>query len=652
MKDVSAAKAGQQDAKNARQEKFLRLLLDSHTIQDAAAQARVGEASVYRGRKTDEKFAREFEKVIRLHRDNKAHVYGRGDLRFDPFQEFPKPPGLEQFRREVFGFPSTPTQRAFCKAYDDKTNLTIFWIAPAGAGKDVTMAQAIAHAAASGIPRMGMLMESQPQAKKRIDAYLDPYFTDPGLYKRAPDIPDGSVPTTSFIDTWGPWKWDKNLLLPDGTRPARTKWEAHAKWFVGRTTPMADPSLWAVGIEGSIAGARVQLMGCSDLFTVENQRSPTQRKEQLDLINGTLDSRLDEGGRLVFLNHHVRRAGESNLVALLDQYIGDAAIAEQDGDYIKYRNGVAVILTPALTLDENNELRSYWPERFPVRETIILGDEHFIAEDLSKEELADLSAKGARRVRGLVERRKRSPELFELIYQQNPRVSGYGDFTTEILDSCDDPDRTLGMYHPTERLIMGVDPARSGGAGWTLWALDSEQETLTLVDYFWADSLGFSGMREKLIREPVMKWRPRDMVWEINYEGETPYHPEAQEVIKRYHVNLIPWRTHYNRGDISVGVVGMLDDMRDHKIRFPASTETDRMRTQVVKDHFQNFEAVGYTERKRTTGSRRLPDDLCMSAWMAWSQAKSMLKHRARKRRHDTMKPTSAVAKAFAGYRL
>lgn len=649
---LTAAHEGKRANMLERQDRLLQAVVTAQTIGDALAFAGVGEGTLYRWKKKDAKFNRRWDKAIEQMRSRKGQMYGGNTRQFDPFREFSDPGPLEDFRREVFGFPSTPSQRAFCQAYDDKTNLVIFWIAPAGAGKDVTACQAIAHAAAEGIPRMGMLMESMPQARKRIDSYLDPYFTDHSLYERAPEIPGGTVPVRNFIDTWGPWQWNKDLILPSGERPVRTKWEAHSKWFVGRTTPMADPSLWAVGIEGAIAGARVQLMFCSDLFTVENQKSPTQRKEQLDLINGTLDSRLDEAGRLIFLNHHVRKAGESNLVALLDQYVGDAPIVHQEGDYTKYANGVAVVLTPALTVDDGGELRSYWPERFPVHETIILGEEKWLAKDLKPAELNDLAAKGGRRIRGLVERKKRNPELFELIYQQNPRVSGYGDFTTEILDSCDDPSRTLGQYRPNERLILAVDPARSGGAGWVLWALNTEAETFAVVDFWWGDSLGFSGMREKLIREPIMLWRPRDLVWEINYEGETPEHPEAQEIIKRHHVNFVRHHTQYNRSSGEFPVIGMLDDMRESKIIFPAATEADRLKLRQLKDHFMNFESAGYTERKRTVGSRRLPDELCMAGWFGWRYGKDIIKASGRRQRNLGMRQADAVGKAFAGYRL
>ena len=145
-----------------------------------------GHQTVDRWRETDHEFALNYLKVER----DKARGKKTGKtIPFDPFRDLPAVPGLVEFRRRVFGFPSTPTQTAFAQAWDDKTNLYIFWEAPAGAGKDVAAMQAVAQAAAGGLEKMGCVMENEKQAKKRIDSYLDPYFTDHSVYTRAPNIP-------------------------------------------------------------------------------------------------------------------------------------------------------------------------------------------------------------------------------------------------------------------------------------------------------------------------------------------------------------------------------------------------------------------------------------------------------------------------------
>ncbi len=629
-------------------------LLRRYETADSLRQARESmgiSQSLVANWKLDPAFAAGYKQAHKRWRKHK----GLGDdglVRFDPWREMRPTGTLVEWRRDVFGHPSTPTQTAFGEAYDDKSNLTIFWTAAAGAGKDVTTMQAVAKDSADGTEVMGCIMESKDQAKKRIDAYLDPYFTDPNLYDRIPDIPGGTMPIVNFIDEYGPWKFDGKLRLPDGSRPATVKWDAHNKWFVGRNTPQADPNLWALGLEAAIAGSRVKLLIASDLFTVENQRSATFRAEQYNLIDGTIDSRLDEGGRMIFINHHVRKRGESNLVKLMENHIGNARVIYKNGDYTKYANGVATIITPALKVNDEGIVVSYWPEKFPVRGQLLIGDEVHIADDLSDAEHADLSARGAKRVRGLEERQRKNPDLFELLYQQNPKGSGYGDFTIEILDACDDPDRTLGVSEPNELLVLSVDPARKGGAAWTLLGFNETTEVCTEIDHWIGDDLGFAGMRLKLIREPIQLYRPRDLVWEINFEGETLEHPEVIEITRKYHVNVIPWRTQYNRGLGEYQVMAMLDDMRVGKIRFPAQTSADKLKMADVKDHFQNFESVGYTERRKTVGSNRLPDDACLAWWMGWAHGKELLLNRKSHRERSTVRQAPAVNDAFGGYQL
>lgn len=631
-----------------RKARFLDAFADSPTLAAALAKVLERNQTVYRWRDSDPDFAVAY---MRIERDRARGKQNSRIIRFDPFREMPPVPDLVDFRRLVFGFPSTGTQEAFAKAWDDKTNLWIFWEAPAGAGKDVTVMQAVAQAAAKGLDKMGCVMENERQAKKRIDSYLDPYFTDHSVYTRAPDIPGGTKPEIDFIDAWGPWKHDSRLRLPDGTKPPATKWDAYHKWFVGRTTPQADPSLWALGIESSIAGSRQQLLVMSDLFTTENQRSATFRKDQFEAITGTLDARLDARGRLVVLNHHVRQRGESNLVRMEEQYVGTARVVRRDGDYTKYANGVAVVRTPALRV-EDGILISYWPDMFPVEAELELPDGTRVpAAGLSDAEHDELQAKGARRIRGLTDRRDTTPELFQLHYQQNPESQGFGDFTQEALEAAFDDTRTLGVSLPTETLILSVDPARQGGCAWTVLGLDLQSGVTTLIDFWIGERLGFTGMREKLIKLPVELYRPVDMVWEDNYEGETPEHPEAREVLTRYHVRYVPWHTLTNRSEGDYAVMKMRDDMNRGLIRFPGATPADRMRCQDLFDHFRNFEQVGYTERKHASGARRLHDDGCLAFWMGWAHGKVLSRVHKRREKRVSMVP-DAIRNAFSGYKV
>ena len=142
--------------KEARQDLFLEMLVTGESQRHVMEHLGLTESTLHEW-KREPSF-----------RDRHREVWARRRLKiedtktvmFDPFREFPPTTDLVTFRTEVFGFPSTPTQQDFGKAYDDKTNLVIFWVAAAGAGKDVTSMQAVAHAAASGQDLMGCIMEN------------------------------------------------------------------------------------------------------------------------------------------------------------------------------------------------------------------------------------------------------------------------------------------------------------------------------------------------------------------------------------------------------------------------------------------------------------------------------------------------------------
>ena len=120
----------------ARKAQFLDVYATAPSRKAALSILSEGHQTVDRWRETDHEFALNYLKVER----DKARGRKTGKtIPFDPFRETPEVPGLVEFRRRVFGFPSTPTQTAFAQAWDDKTNLYIFWAAPAGPQPSATV---------------------------------------------------------------------------------------------------------------------------------------------------------------------------------------------------------------------------------------------------------------------------------------------------------------------------------------------------------------------------------------------------------------------------------------------------------------------------------------------------------------------------------
>ncbi|MFH2073333.1 MAG: hypothetical protein ABIJ75_10835, partial [Actinomycetota bacterium] len=393
--------------------------------------------------------------------------------------------------------------------------------------------------------------------------------------------------------------------------------------------PEADPNLWATGIQGALYGSRVGLMVISDPFTTENQKSPTGKYDQMQWLRGTAKSRLDEGGRLGILGTRV--ASWDNYGVLLDEFTRGARIVYQEGYYTKWSNGTATVIFPAIqTGDDGNDM-SYWPERFPLHGQLIESDGTVHDVDgLTDGQYMALSEAGARRERGLYEIREADEATFQTLYQQNPPASESGDFTEAILGHCDDVTRTLGVTRPGEILVLGVDPARTGGAGWVLWGWDPKASTATVVDLFYGEKLGMVGLREKLLVDPTLRYLPRYLCYEMNYEASVLDHPDVKDALSSTATELVQHRTDRNRSDSEVGLPGMVFKMRDGTIRFPAATSDDVRRCRQLKDHFLAWDMKTAMNRTRSGQFKHIPDDLAMAAWIGFTKIRAIMTRDAR----------------------
>lgn len=624
-----------------RQDTLIRLLADGATVEKALIEAGVHRRTAQDWRTGDGGFARRWEKAKHAGSQHRAAATGDASV-FDPPR--PDKPGYEEWLRLYTGFPLPTHLRPVAAAYEDRTNLVVLVLGPPGSGKDTTAGFMVAHASCDAYTRVAWIMEAEKFSIRRMNERIGPYFTDPRTYTHTPTGPGTVPPTRSLIDDYGPFKWEKGMRYPDGTLVERTRWSAEEKYFVGSRAPEADPNLWATGISGALYGSRVDLMVISDPFTVENQRSPTGRADQAAWIDGTVESRLDEGGRLIILGTRV--APYDNYGVLVDKYTRGARVIYEDGYYQKWSNGTATVIYPAIQHDPDGQEVSYWPERFPLDDYFELKDGTVIpAPGVTDERMLELGAVGATRKRGLRGIREQKPDTFETLYQQNPPQSVTGDFTRALLDHCDDPDRTLGVAPPGEILVLGVDPARSGGAGWVLWGWNPRAGTATVVDLFYGERLGMQGLREKLILDPVRRYMPRYFCYELSVEGSVLDHPDIKTALTETATELVKHSTGRNRSDSTVGLPGMVFKMRDGTIRFPSRTSVDRDRMRLLKTHFLAWDERTAAERAKASHA---PDDLAMAAWVGFTKVREMMG------RHGKMIPqrevTPAVWRAW-GYR-
>ena len=557
-----------------------------------------------------------------------ARRRSRSPVLAEPVDDVPEL-GLEDFRMAYFGRPTPIHQQAWVKALEDPTNLYVFIFAPPGSGKDTTAGDYVCWEVGPDTTgkRVAWFMESQDFSRRRLGR-LARYLTDPKVYDHKPvRTPDGTKPTRSLIDDYGPFRWEQGMVHSDGSKVERPTWTKDTMYFVQVQAPEQDPNLWATGIGGATYGSRIDVCVCSDIFTVENQASPTERSKQLDWVKGTLDTRLDESGRLIIIGTMLPT--ENNYEKLLEAYTQSARVVHEEtigpSVYTKYSNGVAVVITKAITTDPNTgEESSYWPERFPLDSEFRSKGKRYRVADLTDEQAAELAGKGAtRRLRGLKDRQAIDGRMFKAMFQQERDMDVGGDFTEETLESAQQPARTFGVAYPREMVVVGVDPALRYGAAWVALAVNAKEKTVTLVDFFYGDHLGVTGIKDRLILEPLAKWNPTWLCYETNRESAILEDTLITDAIRTSGVSVFKHHTGRERSDASTGVGTIAHYMRSGQFQIPYQTAADRARFEILANHFKAWDA-GVT-RSKPGRSGHNPDDLAMATWIAWLKARPMI---------------------------
>jgi len=562
----------------------------------------------------------------------------------DPDAERPEVPGLEQFRWDAFGRPSQPHHQDAINEWENKTNHTVMYFCPTGAGKDTTASDAIVHLKCADFTRenrTAYITESEKEGKKKLQRIVN-YLTDERTYLYQPaETPGGQIPTINPIALWGPFKWVKGMIYPDGTKIPQLQWTQTQCYFVGGSTNEADPDLWATGVDGSIYGQRIRTAVLSDMFTRENQLSPDLRAKQLGMVRGTLKSRLDGRGRKFLLGTLLDV--ENNYEALMEEWVPEGTGVLYSDEFVtRYRNGVAIVRHPAI-LDQGSEHeRSFWEERFPFRSQIIVRTPEDVLEthhvhELNDAELIDLAPMAEERIEGQLELRGEPGTDQYISYQathQQIRVPSFdvADFTDEVLDLCDDPTRSYGVRMPGEVVVTGSDPARKFGAAYVAWGVDRELNTATVIDVEIVAKLGSDGIKKVLIEQPITRWNPIWFCYEVNrHEGELD-DVLMQALIRRMNVNVYRHKTHWqNRSSDTLGPAQMVGDMRGMIIKFPTRTPEDRKITKALKAHFKAWDRQS-DNRKKPGSPGHEADDGCLAAWVGYIKVREIFGHGVRAR--------------------
>lgn len=581
---------------------------------------------------------------------------------FDPAKERPpRPATVDEFltwRRRYVGRDTPPHVMGFVTAYFDRTNRRVIWKGPSGGGKDTTLGDIVLSEIVSDWEfRVGWLNESQPQAIKRVAERIKPYLENPRTYLKAPRGAGSTIPTGSLIDDYGPFMrpTGQRMYYPNGEIVPASTWDKTSLYFLqGLGEKEQDPNLSAGGITSALEGQRISLFVMSDVFTLRNHGNPATMEAQIANVTGTIENRLDGQSRVVLINHRVGPG--DNVERLETEWIADSPVIYEgefhNTTYVKYANGLAVVTTVAIDFNEEGQEVSFWPahHEFDLDTYILMPDgERLYTKDLTGDQINAAGLSGGQRIEGLRDKRTRKPVLFATMQQQQPPETSVGEFTRPLLDSCNDKDRTLGVRYPHETGVIGVDPARTFGAAWVELGVDFRAGTLTVCDFEFFTRLGTIGVKERLVHDPMTRKKPRYFGYESNREVWAIEVPETRQLAKDLGITIKPLPTNQNRNEGEWRVSAMAEDMHNGTIRFPAATETDRRKMDLLKEHARNWDSAASAAFRPKPGSHKhAPDDVFMALWLAWRIAKDLLRRRGIHQPHRPDTP-DAVRRTWGG---
>lgn len=165
------------------------------------------------------------------------------------------------------------------------------------------------------------------------------------------------------------------LAFPN-LRPSPRK---HDPWTqtaltVDRPPGIRDPSLVALGVDGSLPGARLSWAVVDDILDRENTATPSGRHKVFDFFDSTVLSRMDPDGRIVVTNtpwhpdditYRLERAGWPTLTM---SATGDITLTnvphDWDTDDIRPSAKPGDVYRLAEHDPDPEELRSLWDEKF------------------------------------------------------------------------------------------------------------------------------------------------------------------------------------------------------------------------------------------------------------------------------------------------
>lgn len=391
-------------------------------------------------------------------------------------------------------------QREFCEALDSDQMLLAV-ILPVRHGKTAKMEQFVVKTLAEN-PNASILWVSSNQNHLKERSYaIQRILTDSDLY---PEL----------HETYGAW-------IGKPQNATSKPWTATKFYVAGRTSPERAPSFAGYGVTAKTYGARADVIILDDVDDPgfhDDQRTTILRK-----INGDLMSRLNEGGKIIYIG---TRCGVNDVASRL---------MENPRWKVIVRSG------------ENEDGSPACPEMYS-------------AEDLA------------------VMRESMTNELYSMMVLNDPAPAGSSMFPPSLIDIakgsfdlCEAPTdwpRTLSM-----------DPAAAGRAAAIVTAHDPRSGEIRVVDLAVIEKGGWSGMFE-MVQSLVYRNRPKAAVIEAT-GGSTYFHEtgDAERFLYNEGVEtIVPFKTHTQTKDDLVGITKAYFDRGKLRIAYGTVLAQERMR--------------------------------------------------------------------------
>jgi hypothetical protein len=356
-----------------------------------------------------------------------------------------------------------------------------------------------------------------------------------------------------------------NLIQDWGPFQGDGKWRSNQLYIAGRTGASGQPSVASFGQGGKIYGIRPTRIILDDVADLQNQNTGEQVEKMFTWINQEPATRVGKNGKMILVG---TRVANGDVYSLLEKL-----------------PGYHVVRFPCI-LDEDQGL-TLWPDHFGME-----------------------AAKN--------QRDSMSHEQWQLVYQ-NVDTPGIGaSFTPEMLELCHDPERTLGHFDPSWRMVLGVDPAgageQSGYTAMVILGIDNDGRR------YLVDLVNVRQMKAPQIMQQIFDFAEQYPLREVRVEtnglqGQIFQHNvELQAKLTNRGIRLSPHITGKNKWDPQFGVEAMAPMFYNQMISIPWMQISDRGRLRTLEEQLMAF-PMGKTT------------DLVMAMWFAELGVKDIVSH-------------------------